>query len=135
MYICWYASIIFLDNKYSHTISWWESLEKLVRYTTYVRLNGFIEYCSNHTVSHVCSISNEFLKRFPPKNCVAVFVIKEYRRGVSTNMLGLYLCEDLTDGVAFVVKLKKSKIIWITMNALQFSTMHTIIDVFPVIRS
>ena len=36
MYICWYASIIFLDNKYSHTISWWESLEKLVRYTTYV---------------------------------------------------------------------------------------------------
>ena len=33
--ICWYAPSIFLDNKYSYTISWRESLEKLVRYTTY----------------------------------------------------------------------------------------------------
>ena len=34
IYICWDTSSIFLENKCSHTISWWESLEKLVRYTT-----------------------------------------------------------------------------------------------------
>ena len=38
--------------------------------------------------------------------------------------------EGLTDGVAFVVKCKKSKITWIIMNAPQFSTMHTVIDTF-----
>ena len=35
-YICWYTSSIFLDNKHSHTISWQESHEKLVRYTSYM---------------------------------------------------------------------------------------------------
>ena len=58
----------------------------------------------------VCSISNEFLKRFPPRNCVAVFVINIYGRGVLTNIHGSYVCEGLTDGVAFVVKRKKYKI-------------------------
>ena len=43
--------------------------------------------------------------------------------------------DGLTDGVAFVVKYKKSKIKCIIMNAFQVSTMHTIIDAFPVIRS
>ena len=46
------------------------------------------------------------------------------------------MCFDgLTDGVAFVVKYKKSKIKWIIMNAYQVSTMHTIIDAFLGIRS
>ena len=35
-FICWYTYYIFLDNKYSHTISWRESFAKLIRYTTYV---------------------------------------------------------------------------------------------------
>ena len=32
-----------------------------------------IEYCWYHTVSHTCSIPNEFLKKFLPVNCSAVF--------------------------------------------------------------
>ena len=44
-------------------------------------------------------------------------------------------CGGLTDGVAFVVKGKKSKITWIIMNAFQFPAMGAIIDAFPVIRS
>ena len=87
------------------------------------------------TVSHICSIPNQFRKRFPPRNCVTVFVVKEYGRGVSTNMHGLYVCAELTDGVSFVVKCKKSKITWIIMNAFQSSSVHTIMDAFPVIRS
>jgi hypothetical protein len=59
---------------------------------------------------HICNIPNEFLESFLPRNCVAVFVIKEYGRGVSANIHGLYVCEGLTDGVAFVVKREKSKI-------------------------
>ena len=43
------------------------------------------------TVSHICSIPNQFRKRFPPRNCVTVFVVKEYGRGVSTNIHGLYV--------------------------------------------
>ena len=35
-YKCWYTSSILLDNKPSDTISWQESHEKLVRYTSYV---------------------------------------------------------------------------------------------------
>ena len=66
---------------------------------------------------------------------MAIFVIKEYRRGASTYTHGLYVCEGLTDGVAFVVKCKKSKITWRIMNAFQFPTMRTIMDAFPVIRS
>ena len=66
---------------------------------------------------------------------MALFVIKEYGRGASTHKYGLYVCECLTDGVAFVVKCKKSKITWRIMNAFQFSTMRTIMDAFPVIRS
>ena len=34
VYIYWCASSIFLDNNYSHTTSWQESLEKLLWYTT-----------------------------------------------------------------------------------------------------
>ena len=48
---------------------------------------------------------------------MAVFVIKECGRGVSTNTHGLHVCEGLTDGVAFVVKCKKSKIAQIRMHA------------------
>ena len=59
----------------------------------------FIEYCSNHSISHFCNIPNKFLKNFPTRNSVAVFVIKEYRGGVSANIHGLYVCEGLTDGV------------------------------------
>ena len=76
----------------------------------FIAFKYFIEYCSNHSVSHVCRISNEFLRRFPPRNCVTIFVIKEYGRGASTYTHGLYVCEGLIDGVAFVVKRKKSKI-------------------------
>ena len=65
---------------------------------------------------------------------MAVFVIKEYGRVVSANIHGLYVCEGLTNGVAFVVKCKTSKITRI-MNAFQFSTMCTIMDAFLVIRS
>ena len=39
MCICWCTSSIFLDNQYSHTTSWRESLEKLVWYTTNVGLH------------------------------------------------------------------------------------------------
>ena len=66
---------------------------------------------------------------------MAVFVINIYGRGVLTNIHGLYVCEGLTDGVTFVVKCKKYKITLRIMNAFQFSTMHTIIDAFLVIRS
>jgi hypothetical protein len=38
---------------------------------------------------------------------VAVFVIEEYGRGVSTYIDGLYVCEGLTDRVAFVMRCKK----------------------------
>jgi hypothetical protein len=41
---------------------------------------------------------------------VVVFVVMEYGGGVSTYINGLDVCESLTDGVAFVVKRKKSKI-------------------------
>ena len=75
--------------------------------------------------------------RFLPWNCVAVFVIKEYRRGVTKYMHGLYVVKVLNMEVAVVVKhkCKKSKITWIIMNAFQFSTMHTIVDAFLGIRS
>ena len=65
---------------------------------------------------------------------LSIFVIKEYGRGASTYTHGLYVCEGLTNGVAFVVKCKTSKITRI-MNAFQFSTMCTIMDAFLVIRS
>jgi hypothetical protein len=69
-------------------------------------LHCLLNIAQTRTVSHVCNIPNQFCKRFPPRNCVAVFVVKEYGRGVSTNMHGLYVCAELTDGVAFVVKRK-----------------------------
>jgi hypothetical protein len=50
-----------------------------------------------------------FLKRFLPRNYVAVFVINEDGRGVLTNIHGLYVCEVLTDWVAFVVNRKRLK--------------------------
>ena len=73
--------------------------------------------------------------KFLPRNCVALLFLKEYARCVSTNIHGLYVCEGLTEGIAFVVKCKKSKIRWRIMHAFQFSTMHTIIDAFLGIRS
>ena len=74
--------------------------------------------------------------RILPWNCVVVFGVKEYGRGVSTYIsTWIICCDGLTDGVAFVVKCKKSKIKRIIMNAFQVSTMHTIIDVFSGIRS
>ena len=36
-YKCWYTSSVFLYSKYSHTISWQESLKKLVRDIAYVQ--------------------------------------------------------------------------------------------------
>ena len=73
--------------------------------------------------------------RFLARNCVAVFVIKENGRGVSTFIFTWIKCFDgLTDRVAFVVKYKKSKIKWIIMNAFQVSTMCTVIDAFPGIK-
>ena len=45
------------------------------------------------------------------------------------------LCEGLPDGVAFVVKHKKFKTTWKIMHAFQFSTIRTMIDAFPDIRS
>jgi hypothetical protein len=65
---------------------------------------------------------------------VAILVIKEHRRGASTYTHGLYVCEGLTEGIAFVVECKKSKITLRIMSAFQFSTMHIIIDAFSVIR-
>ena len=44
-------------------------------------------------------------------------------------------CEGLTDGVAFVVKHKKSKITIKIMNAFEFSTIYTKLDAFLGIRS
>ena len=54
-----------------------------------------IEYCSNHSVSHICSISKVFLKRFPTRSCVALFIIKVYGRDASTYTHGLYLVQAL----------------------------------------
>ena len=77
----------------------------------HMRLKKFIEYCSNHTVSYICSIPIEFLKRFLTRNCVVVFVSKEYGIGVSTYIsTWIICCDGLTGGIAFVVKHKKSKI-------------------------
>ena len=42
--------------------------------------------------------------------------------------------EDLTNGVAFVMTCKKSKITWIMMNAPQFSPMHTIFEAYSGFR-
>ena len=65
---------------------------------------------------------------------MAELVAKDYGRGTSIYTHGLHICEGLTDGVMFVVKCKKSKITWRIINAFQFSTMHTIMDAFLVIR-
>jgi hypothetical protein len=38
-YKWWYTSSIFLDSKYSHTVSWRESVKKLVGYSIYMQLS------------------------------------------------------------------------------------------------
>ena len=83
-----------------------------------------------------CTIPNESLNKFLPRNWLAVFAIKEYGSGVSAfiSTWTIY-CDGLTDGVAFVVVRNMSKIKWMIMNAFQFSTMQTIEDAFPVVRS
>ena len=63
------------------------------------------------------------------------YAINEYERGVSNYLHGLHGVKVIQNGVAFVAKCKKSKITQKIMNAFQFSTMGTIIDAFPGIRS
>ena len=57
----------------------------------YIGFKLFIEYCSHHTISNIYSIPNLFRKRFPPRDCVAVFVIKRYASGISTFTRELYV--------------------------------------------
>ena len=57
-----------------------------------------------------------------------------WKRQISISASSIF-CEGLPEGVAVVVKCKKSKITWIIMNALGFSTMYTIMDAFSGIRS
>ena len=72
--------------------------------------------------------------RFMPSLCVYVCYQGIWKRCIS--IYSWIICFDgLADRVAFVVKYKKSKIKWIKMNEYQVSTMHTIIDAFPGIRS
>ena len=82
-----------VQSKYIHTYS--NILLNIAQTTQYCT---FVVYLTS------------FSRDAPPRNRVAVFVIKEYGRGVSTNIHGLYVCEGLTEGIAFVVKCKKSKI-------------------------
>ena len=72
-----------------------------------------------------------------PRNAsIIVCIVENWNASIIHDViLDFICCEGLTDGVAFVVKRKKSKIKWIIMNAFQVSTMHTIIDAFPGIQS
>ena len=70
---------------------------------------------------HRTYFPNKFFMRFLPRNWVTVFVIKEYGGGVSTFISAcISCCDGLREGVAFVVKCKKSKITLKIMNVFQF---------------
>ena len=72
--------------------------------------------------------------RFLPSLCVCVGYQGIWKRCI--NIHAWIVCFDgLTDGVVFLVKHKESIITLRIMNAYQVSTMHTIINAFPVIRS